>query len=150
MSPEYDLYLENGLKHLVSAKKNSFRNRQLFQLSTKISVFNKPIRSLMANVLHNTYWLVDEPKVIQKKKISYLDLLIQYKPLDLKTKREREMTVLCPPTLKTYNIGLEYDIPYIDFQWFKKNISLQIHNRCTAQKSAQKSSQKNFALIDSD
>jgi hypothetical protein len=37
------------------------------------------------------------------------------------------MTVLCPPALKTYHIGLEYDIPYIDFQWFKKSISLKLY-----------------------
>jgi hypothetical protein len=36
----------------------------------------------MANVLHNTYWLVDPPRVIDKKKISYLDLLIEYQPID--------------------------------------------------------------------
>lgn len=39
------------------------------------------------------------------------------------------MTVLCPPTLKTYHIGLEYDIPCIDFYWFQKNITLQLHYR---------------------
>ncbi len=81
----------------------------------------------MANVLHNTYWLVDPPRVIDKKKISYLDLLIEYQPIDEQKRKEREMIVLCPPTLKTYHIGLQYDIPYVDFQWFKKSISLKLY-----------------------
>ena len=59
MNPEFDLYLENGLKHLISAKKNTFRNRELFQISTKIEDYQGPIRTLMANVPHNTYWLLD-------------------------------------------------------------------------------------------
>jgi hypothetical protein len=127
MNPEFDLYLENGLKHLISARKNLFRNRELFYLSTQVSNFDRPVRTLMANVLHNTYWLVDAPRVIDKKKISYLDLMIEYQPLEEGSNKERGMTVLCPPTLKTYNIGLEYDIPYIDFQWFKKSISLKLY-----------------------
>jgi hypothetical protein len=83
----------------------------------------------MANVIHNTYWLVDEPKYIDKKKISYIDLLIEYKPLQENSKKEREMTVLCPPTIKTYHVGLEYDMKSIDFEWFKRNIGLRLYFR---------------------
>jgi hypothetical protein len=103
----------------------------------------------MANVLHNTYWLVDAPRVIDRKKISYLDLLIEYQPLEEGSNKERGMTVLCPPTLKTYNIGLEYDIPYIDFQWFKKSISLKLYFK-GGEKRKVKNSEKNFELMDSE
>jgi hypothetical protein len=58
MNPVYDLYLSNGLKHLVSAKRNTFRNREAFQLTTDLVDFNHPIRSLMANVKHNNFWLL--------------------------------------------------------------------------------------------
>ena len=33
MSPEFDLYIANGLKHIVSAKKYPLRNRELFRFS---------------------------------------------------------------------------------------------------------------------
>lgn len=56
--------------------------------------------------------------------------------------------MLCPPTLKTYNIGLEYDIPYIDFQWFKKSISLKLYFK-GGEKTNVKNSEKNFELVDS-
>lgn len=151
MSPEYDLYLENGLKHLVSAKKNVFKSKELFYLSTKMSNFDKPIRTLMSNNPHSTFWLVDEPRLIDRKMISYLDILIDYKPLVSNKNYSREMTVLCPPSLKTYHIGLEYDIPCIDFYKFQKNITLQLHyrSRNKLKQNSGKVSEKNFDLIDS-
>lgn len=59
------------------------------------------------------------------------------------------MIVLCPPTLKTYHIGLEYDIPYVDFQWFKKSISLKLYFKGLKGERV-KNSEKNFELIDSE
>ena len=59
------------------------------------------------------------------------------------------MTVLCTPALKTYYIGLEYDIPYIDFQWFKKSISLKLYFK-GREKTKVKNSEKNFELVDSE
>jgi hypothetical protein len=59
------------------------------------------------------------------------------------------MTVLCPPTLKTYHIGLEYDIPNIDFEWFKKSISLKLYFK-GGDTTKVKNSDKNFELVDSE
>ena len=59
------------------------------------------------------------------------------------------MTVLCPPSMKSYQIGVDYDIPHIEFLWFQKNINLHLHNKLTY-KGNSKYSDKNFALIDSD
>lgn len=106
----------------------------------------------MSNVSHSTFWLVDEPRMIDRKMISYLDILIDYKKLDGDRKCPREMTVLCPPSLKTYPIGLEYDIPCIDFYCFQKNITLQLHYRPRnlLKEKGGKVSEKNFDLIDSE
>ena len=59
------------------------------------------------------------------------------------------MTVLCPPALKTYHIGLQYDIPYIDSQWFKKSISLKLYFKGSETMKV-KNSEKNFELVDSE
>ena len=59
------------------------------------------------------------------------------------------MTVLCPPSMKSYHIGIDYDIPHIDFLWFQQNINLHLHNQLKY-KGNGKNSDKNFALIDSD
>lgn len=66
LSPEYDLYLANGLKHIVSAKKFPMRNRELFKFSTDpYNYADSNILGVMhTNPNHNIYWLLDLPKYV--------------------------------------------------------------------------------------
>jgi hypothetical protein len=80
LSPEYDLYLANGLKHILSAKKYPLRNRELFKFSTNPIRFSEPnLLSIMhANVNHNVYWMLNLPKKIGEHELSIVDLVIGY------------------------------------------------------------------------
>ena len=80
ISPEYDLYLANGLQHIMSAKKYPMRNRELFKFSTDPVKFTEPhLLSIMhANVHHTIYWLLDQPKRIGEFDLSIVELVIGY------------------------------------------------------------------------
>lgn len=61
------------------------------------------------------------------------------------------MRVFIPPSLKSYHIGLQFDTPQLNFDWFKKQISLQLTNKLkTKDYSFKKDSQKNFILVDEE
>lgn len=96
LSPEYDLYLANGLKHIVSAKKYPMRNRELFKFSTDpVNFMDSSLLAVMhANINHNIYWLLDLPKKINGFDVSLLRLIIGY--YRLKKDRQRKFSVLLP------------------------------------------------------
>jgi len=96
LSPEYDLYLANGLKHIVSAKKYPMRNRELFKFSTDpVNFMDSSLLAVMhANINHNIYWLLDLPKKINGFDVSLLRLIIGY--YRLKKDSQRKFSVLLP------------------------------------------------------
>jgi hypothetical protein len=96
LSPEYDLYLANGLKHIVSAKKYPMRNRELFKFSTDpVNFMDSSLIAVMhANINHNIYWLLDLPKKLNGFDISVLRLIIGY--YRLKKDSHRKFSVLLP------------------------------------------------------
>lgn len=58
-NPEFDFYLNNGLKHIISAKKYSLAKKEIFKLSLELGKYRDGdiIGSIMANTVHNTYWI---------------------------------------------------------------------------------------------
>jgi hypothetical protein len=59
------------------------------------------------------------------------------------------MRVFIPPSLKSYHIGLEFDTPQLNFDWFKKQIHMQLINKVkTRNIEYKKASDKNFVLVD--
>jgi hypothetical protein len=80
MSPEFDLYLANGLKHILSAKKYPLRNRELFKFSVDPLKFNEAnqLAVMHANVNHNIYWVLDQPRRIGDMDLSFIYLVIGY------------------------------------------------------------------------
>lgn len=99
MSPEFDLYLANGLKHILSAKKYPLRNRELFKFSVNPLRFDieNQIAAMHANVNHNIYWVLDQPRRIGDMDLSLIYLVIGYYKLKSEEK-QRQFTTLLPPT----------------------------------------------------
>lgn len=107
LSPEYDLYLANGLKHILSAKKYPMRNRELFKFSTDPVNFNDEnlISVLNANTNHYIYWLLDMPRKIKDLNLSFVQLVVGYyrlKPMD----EQRKFSVLLPTVNSEYQLAI--------------------------------------------
>lgn len=97
ISPEYDLYLANGLKHILSTKKYPMRNRELFKFSTDpVKFSDQHLLSVMhANSTHNVYWMLDLPKRVGELDLSFVQLVVGYYRLKEST-QHRKFSVLLP------------------------------------------------------
>lgn len=58
-NPEFDFYLNNGLKHMISAKKYSLAKKEIFKMSLELGKYRDRdiIGCIMANTAHNVYWM---------------------------------------------------------------------------------------------
>ena len=62
IAPEFDLYLESGFKHLMSAQKQVMSQARVFKLSMDVGEYSSEgvLCNLETNSLHNHYLLVGE------------------------------------------------------------------------------------------
>ena len=53
------MYLHNGLKHLLGAKKYSLAKNEVFKIYSELGKFDENHQSgtIIANTVHNIYWL---------------------------------------------------------------------------------------------
>ena len=108
ISPEYDLYLANGLKHILSVKKYPLSNRGLFKFSTNMLRFNDNtvLATMHANVSHNIYWLLHPPRNIKGINLSIVEMLVGY--YKLREAEQRKFTVMLPQMNKKYHLALDF------------------------------------------
>lgn len=60
-----------------------------------------------ANVNHNIYWLLDQPRRMGELDLSFVYLVLGYYKLK-KNEFQRKFTVLLPPANSEYQLALEY------------------------------------------
>lgn len=129
MSPEYDLYLCNGLKHILSAKRYPLRNRELFKFSVDPLKFSEgnQLAIMHANTNHNIYWLLDRPRRLGELDLSLIYLVVGY--YKLKGQEGRRFSTLLPPTCNSeYQLAMDYQLPSINFSSMKKEVNTELSN----------------------
>lgn len=59
INPEFDIYLHNGLKHIMSAKKYSLSKCDVFKIYSEMGKYTEScqIATITANTVHNNYWV---------------------------------------------------------------------------------------------
>lgn len=146
ISPEYDLYLANGLKHILSAKKYPMRNRELFKFSTDpVKFSDQSLISVMhANSSHNIYWMLDPPKRIGEMDLSFIQLVVGYYRIK-QSEQHRKFSVLLPTINSEYQLAIDFEQSFINFSNFKEEIKVQLSNLQKWSKQSNNST-KNFVL----
>ena len=149
LTSEFDLYLTNGLRHVVSAKKYPFRNRELFKFSMDpVRWDDKNTLAIMhANANHNIYWLLDPPRRIGVTDFSYVLGVVGYYRI-AKNLPQRKFTAILPPTnqQQQYELALDYDLSSINFNEIVEEMKTTVSNL----QEDHQSSSKNFALADDE
>lgn len=96
LTPEYDFFLEKGLKHIVSAQKKILSNSEAFLVSTEIGNYDKSkiVASLRSNVLHNDFLIMGKEQG-KDVKFKFIYGSVNYGKLN-KDKTQRNMSVTVP------------------------------------------------------
>lgn len=103
-----------------------------------------------ANVNHNIYWVLDQPRRIGGMDLSFIYLVIGYYKIKSEEKHQRKFTALLPPTNKSeYQLAMDYELNNINFGNIKEEIKTEVSN---LQKWPNQSfnSTKNCVLADED
>lgn len=130
INPQFDMYITNGFKHMISAKRYSMKNRELFKFSLDIGKYEAQecIARMNANLLHNEYWIVGRDQDIgYGQRYTNLFGAIIYEKIK-KGQKVRDFKVIIPPVTKKVSIIIDSKATQIDMEWLQKQIQLVLCN----------------------
>ena len=81
-----------------------------------------------ANVSHNLFWLLDNPKKIEDTDLSFVFLVIGYYKLKSTNLTRKFSILLPPPSNSKYQYGLDYDLNYVNYNKLKEDIDTELTN----------------------
>ena len=81
-----------------------------------------------ANVSHNIFWLLDNPKKIEDIDLSFVFLVIGYYKLKSPNLTRKFSILLPPPSNSKYQYGLDYDLNYVNYNKLKEDIDTELSN----------------------
>lgn len=142
INPEYDLYLHNGLKHLLSAKKYSLAKNEVFKLYSELGKYddNYQIASIIANTVHSVYWVTTQPQNVNTCEIKGL---VCYEKLA--KGGHRKMKVFITHKQKIY--ADQKKLSYEGSAYLEGSETVVLENTFLGSKQ---NSIKNFTLVDED
>ena len=99
-----------------------------------------------ANVNHNIYWVLDQPRRIGDLDLSFLYLVVGYYKLRDEPQVQRNFSALLPPADGSeYQLAMDYDLNNINFSNIKAEMEYEIGNVEGGNKQGVNST-KNFML----